>query len=174
MMGRSWVIAGAAVLALSGAAAARKVETGTPAQVQRLLACRAIADGAQRLACFDRETAVLGNAVATRDLVVIDRARAAEAKRSLFGFSVPNFGGLLGGDKDDIKQIDGVLASASYNRDGGHVFLLKDGSRWSQTDDRMIALTPRAGDKVVVKRGALGSYTLSVSGRPSVKVERTK
>jgi hypothetical protein len=173
MISKGFVAAAAAALVLGGAAQARKpAEAGAPQQVQRLLACRAIADGAQRLSCFDRETAALGNAVAARDVVIIDRKRATEAKRSLFGFSVPNFAGLFGGDNDEIKQVEGVIRSVSYNADGGYVFALQDGSRWSQTEDRGVAMDPRSGDKVLIRRGALGSYFFSVNKHPSVKVKR--
>ena len=36
-------------------------------------------------------------------MVVIDKQRATAAKRSLFGFSIPNFGGLFGGADDEVK-----------------------------------------------------------------------
>src|SRR6185369_4910390 len=67
---------------------------GTPAAMQKLLDCRSIQDGAQRLACYDREATTVDQAINKRDIVLIDKARATQAKRSLFGFSIPNFGGL--------------------------------------------------------------------------------
>ena len=41
-----------------------------------------------------------------------------------------------------------------------------------QTDDTVIARRPRANDKVLIKRAALGSFRLSVAGLPSVKAKR--
>jgi topoisomerase IA-like protein len=49
---------------------------------------------------------------------------------------------------------------------------LQDGTRWAQTDGKAIALEPRVGHKVLVKRGALGSYLMSIAGQPGVKVQR--
>src|SRR3569833_1335588 len=52
----------------SSAEARAPVATGTPTSMQRLLACRSIQDGAQRLACFDRETASVDQAISKKDL----------------------------------------------------------------------------------------------------------
>ena len=49
---------------------------------------------------------------------------------------------------------------------------LADGSRWTQMDGKVLALSPRNGEKVVVKKGALGAYFLSVERQPGVKVKR--
>lgn len=165
----------AAALLLSTGAAAKKVEAGPPPQqVNELLACRTIADNAQRLACFDKSAAVIGEAVAKRDIVVFDRESVKETKRGLFGFSIPNLGIFGDEDKEDeIKQIEGTIVSTAFNADGGYIFRLADGSRWSQLDSKPFAIPPQSGDKVVVKKGSLGSYFLSIPGQPGVKVERT-
>jgi hypothetical protein len=165
----------AAALLLSTGAAAKKVEAGPPPQqVNELLACRTIADNAQRLACYDKSAAVIGEAVAKRDIVVFDRESVKETKRGLFGFSIPNLGIFGDEDKEDeIKQIEGTIVSTAFNADGGYIFRLADGSRWSQMDSKPFAIPPQSGDKVVVKKGSLGSYFLSIPGQPGVKVERT-
>lgn len=165
----------AAALLLSTGAAAKKVEAGPPPQqVNELLACRTIADNAQRLACYDKSAAVIGEAVAKRDIVVFDRESVKETKRGLFGFSIPNLG-IFGDEEkeDEIKQIEGTIVSTAFNADGGYIFRLADGSRWSQLDSKPFAIPPQSGDKVVVKKGSLGSYFLSIPGQPGVKVERT-
>lgn len=165
----------AAGLLLSSGAAAKKIEAGPPPQqVNELLACRTIADNAQRLACYDKSAAVIGEAVAKRDIVVFDRESVKETKRGLFGFSIPNLG--IFGDEDnqdEIKQIEGTIVSTAFNADGGYIFRLADGSRWSQLDSKPFAIPPQSGDKVLVKKGTLGSYFLSIPGQPGVKVERT-
>ena len=173
-MGKFIMIGAAVMLSMSGPATARKpASTSTPAQIQRLMACRTLTESAARLTCFDREAAAMEQAVARRDLVFIDRERATEARRSLFGFSVPSFGGLFGGGEDDeVKQIDGVVVSAGRNADGGWVIRLGDNSTWSQTDDTPLALAPKPGQKVIVRRGALGTFRLSVNGQPGLKVKR--
>jgi hypothetical protein len=162
-------------LMLPGPAAAAQAEGQTPGAVRSLLACRAIADSAARLACFDKEAAAMATAVAQKDLLVIDREGVRNTKRTLFGLSVPRLRILEGGGKaDEISQIDGVLSSVGRNADGGFVFSLQDGASWTQIDQNPFAIEPRAGDKVVVKRGMLGSYVLTVNRQPGVKVKRIR
>ena len=167
-------IAGLVLLAAPAASAPKKVAEGPPpAQVTALLQCRNIADGAERLACFDKAAAAVDEAVAKRDIVVIDREGVKKTKRGLFGFSIPNLG-IFGDDSDEveIKQIEGTVVSTAFNADGGYIFRLADGSRWTQIDSKPFAIEPRNGEKVTVKKGALGSYFLTVEGQPGVKVKR--
>jgi len=165
---------GAALLLAAPGVEAKKPEAGPPPpQVNALLACRSITDGAERLACYDKNAAAVGEAVAKRELVVFDRASVQKTKRGLFGFSIPNLG--IFGDDDnevEIKQVEGTITGFSFNADGGYIFRLADGSRWTQMDGKPIALPPRNGDKVVIRKGALGSYSLSVDKQPGVKVKR--
>ena len=114
------MIAACCAAAGAGAAhAAQRGQTGTPAQVERLMACRAVAEAQARLACFDREAAAVNQAIASKDLVFIDREKARAASRSLFGFSIPNFGGLFGDDENEVKQIESTVTKSGHNVDGG-------------------------------------------------------
>lgn len=168
-----WLIVGGAAPLLAASAAAKPLPpTAPPAAVQSLLACRLVTDSAQRLACYDRAAQGFAEAMGKREVVVIDKARANEARRSLFGFSVPNFGALLGGGGDEISQIESTVDGVVENADGGWTIRLADGSTWSQTDDTPVALPPRRGDKVVVKRGAMGSYFLKLGSQPGFKAKR--
>jgi hypothetical protein len=168
---RKRILSGAMLVVVGGAAiAARPMPSGTPSSVQSLLACRSIADSAQRLACYDRTTGPVAQAIERKDLVLIDKERASAAKRSLFGFSVPDFAGLLGGG--DVKEIQSTVSGITNNLDGGWTIKLADASVWTQTDDTPVALPPRRGDKVIVRRGTLGSYFLRLGSQPGFKVRR--
>lgn len=170
-MRQIFVISGLLAFLLTTGATAREVPPGPPpALVQGLLACRAISEPTQRLACYDRQSNAVASAIEKKDLVVIDKERATAAKRSLFGFSVPSFAGLLGGG--DLNEIEGTVVGATQNADGGWIIKLADGSVWSQTDDTPVALGPRHGDKVTVKRGALGSYFVKIGRQPGFKAKR--
>lgn len=165
----------ATIMLVGGAPAIAKknVDAGTPAQVQKLIGCRAITDPAQRLACFDRESSGVEQAIAKKDLVVVDREQARATRRSLFGFSLPGFGGLFGDDgEESVKQIESTVASSVRNGDGGWTVRLADNTTWMQTDDTPLGLSPKPGQKVVVRRGSMGSYYLSVNRQPGFKVKR--
>jgi hypothetical protein len=164
----------AAGLALAAPAQAQdRTTAGTPQQFQRLMACRAMSDAQQRLSCFDRETAAMAQAVESRDLVMVDRDKARAARRSLFGFSVPDFAGLLGrGGDDEVKQVEGLVENANENRDGGWTVRLQDGSVWTQIDDTVVPLTPKRGEKVVIRRAAFGSFFMKVGRQPGFRAKR--
>ena len=161
-----------AVTIATGAEARPIPNTGTPQSVQQLIACRSITDSAQRLACYDRQSDVLSNALARKEVVVIDKARATATKRSLFGFSIPDFGGLFGGAGDDVKEIASTVAKVAQDPWGAWVVTLSDGSTWAQQDDAPLGLGPEKGDKVVVHRGSFGAFFLRVNGQPGIRVKR--
>ena len=175
MRNLSIAAAACAAVACAGTAQAaqrQRVDVGTPAQVQRLMACRTVVAPEERLACFDRETTAMQQAIASKDLVFVDREKARAASRSLFGFSIPNFGGLFGGDENEVKQIESTVTRAGRNAEGGWIFHLADGSVWTQTDDWQLGLPPERGDKVVVSRGLFGSFRLRLNRQPEIKVRR--
>ena len=173
-MRKSLLAASALGMLIRGSAGeARSVPNAAPpAAIQDLLRCRTIGDSAQRLACFDRQSAAIDQGIAKRDIVVIDKTRAIAAKKSLFGFSIPNFGGLFGGNEDEVKQIESSIAAIGHNADGGWTLRLADGSTWTQVDDAQLGLPPVRGDKVVIKRGTLGSFWLELAKQPGFKVKR--
>jgi hypothetical protein len=171
---KSKLLTGAALgLAVTAGAEARTIpNTGTPQSVQQLIACRGIADAAQRLACFDKQTDALNQAIARKEVVVIDKQRATAAKRGLFGFSIPDFGGLFGGGDDELKEISSTVTKARQDPYGAWTVTLADGSTWAQQDDAPLGLGPEKGDKVVVHRGSFGAFFLRVNGQPGIRVKR--
>lgn len=146
--------------------------TGTPPSVQQLIGCRSISDSAQRLACYDRQSDVLSSAIAKKEVVIIDKARAVQAKRGLFGFSIPDFGGLFGGNDTDIKEIASTITKVVKDPYGAWIVSLADGSTWYQQDDSPLGLPPEKGNKVVVHRGSFGAFFLRVEGQPGIRVKR--
>ena len=172
-MTRRALVIGALLAALpAGIALAKSIpNTGTPQSVQQLLGCRAIADSAQRLACYDREASAMDKAIASKELVVIDKTRATAVKRGLFGFSVPDFGGLFGGG-DELKEITSTITQVRQDPYGAWIVTLADGSTWYQQDDSPLGLPPEKGNKVVVHRGSLGAFFLRVKDQPGIRVKR--
>jgi hypothetical protein len=172
-MRKALLTGGVLAAVLASAAEARPIpNTGTPQSIQQLIACRSITEAAQRLACYDRQAAVVSQGIASKELVVIDKARATAAKRGLFGFSIPDFGGLFGGADDDVKEIASTITRVSKDPYGAWIVTLADGSTWYQQDDAPLGLPPEKGDKVVVHRGTFGAFFLRVAGQPGIRVKR--
>lgn len=165
-------VLGGLVLASPAFALAPAAEKPAP-ELQRLMNCRSIQDSTARLACFDQGSQAIDQALSTKNLVVINREQAREARRSLFGFSVPSFAGLLGND-DSVRQIESTITGFGRTVDGGWIFRLADGTVWAQSNDTPLGMGPRPGDKVRVRSGLLGSFVLVLNNQPGVKVTRIK
>ncbi len=144
-----------------------------PELFEALVRCRAIADGAARLRCFDSAAANLQQAAERREVVVVDRGQIRESRRRLFGLALPRlpiFGG--GDDEEEINSIESTVRSAHQVGYGRWVVALADGSTWLQTDNNPLASRPRTGQPVRVQRAVLGSYMMRVNNQPGVRVRR--
>jgi hypothetical protein len=156
--------------------------TGTPAVAQgnasldAVTACRSIADNAARLQCFDRAAAALDDAKRNDGLVVLNRTEVREKKRTLFGLKLPDIN-LFGGGKDEeqrtqISEIDSVVKGLQPSGRDRWTVRFEDGSIWRTTEPAKFP--PKLGDKVKVKRAALGSFRASFNGDYAVRIERVE
>ena len=184
----------AAVLVAAVIVATLAVAPGAMAEVspkvrasvlQALVDCRNISDPTLRLGCYDTAAGRLEAAEATGEVVVVDRTQVQEAQRAAFGFDfrMPSFL-ISGGNADASKAPDsesrtsGVIDSlesavaSSRKLNGRWIIRLPDGALWVQTDDTILVRDPKPGSKVIIKRGAMGSYLLSVDGQRSMRARR--
>lgn len=166
------------VLALVSSIPSAQAQTGAtgdrPESYSAVTRCRTITDKEARLACFDDAVAKLDTAIDRRDVVVVDREHIRQTKKTLFGLSLPDlnlFGG-SGKDVDEISAIDGVVGGARMDENNAWIVQLEGGATWRQIDSRPLALSPRRGSKVVIRKAALGSYMMRVDGQPGIRVRR--
>lgn len=144
--------------------------------LQKVVDCRAIADGTERLACYDAEVARLDEAAAKHEVYMVDKQQVQKTRRTLFGLPLPNLGLFGGGDDEDnkdnqIAELESTVKSASYNGEAW-IITIAEGSTWQQMDFSPLALSPKPGMPVVIKRAALGTYKMSVRKQPGIKVKR--
>lgn len=163
-------------LAVAGSAFAQSKPEPRASVFQSLLDCKAKTDPAERLACFDAATASLGEAEKKGDIVVVDREMAKAARRQAFGFNMPSLD-IFKGAEDKPEEADSLLAPVERAYRGGDnkwVFELEGGAVWAQNDNEQILREPKAGSKVEIKKGAVGSYFLKVDGQRAVRARRVK
>ncbi len=149
-------------------------EAPRPELLNRLTACRATADEAARLACYDDAVAALDAAEREGEVVVVDRAQVRDSRRALFGFdlpSLPAFGRVTTGE-DEVSSVETTLTRASRGGDGKWVFRLADGSTWRQIDSESVFFPNREGTEVRVRRAALGSFMMTVGSSRAIRVRR--
>ena len=142
-----------------------------PAVYQAVIECEKIADAPQRLACFDKAVAALNAAARERQVVVIDRGAMREARRGIFGLSLPRL--RLFSDDDDseiVTAIDSTIAGVRMGKDRMPIFVLEDGARWKQTEGRNVYA--KAGQPIHIKQAAMGSFMANVNKQPAIRVVR--
>jgi hypothetical protein len=160
-------------LLLSAPALAKDKEQAPAVQpqvFQAVVDCRKLTDSAARLACYDASVAALAGAADTKQVLVVDRATTEKTKRGLFGLSLPKI--KLFGDNDDVEidKIESTITAVSSSRDGSAIFVLADGARWKQTEGR--DTFAKAGQKIEITKGSLGSYFARINGQSGVRVIR--
>ena len=170
-------------LALAGTAALASVvpvhakdkaeATSPPAIYQAVVDCRTIGDATQRLACFDRTVGQMASATSSRDLVILDRESMRETRKGLFGFNLPKlklFGGGSDDSRDEVRELEAAISGIRSAPDGFPILTLDDGAHWKQTDGRN--LFPKIGDRIKIKRAAMGSYMASIGKKSGIRVMR--
>ncbi len=164
-------ISAAGLMAVGAVAKDRKIEGEAPKIFTDVTACRAIADDAQRLACYDRSVGALAAAQESKDLYVADKETMRETRRGLFGFNLPRVK-LFDNDDlgDDVKSIETTIKAVSQGS-RGYIFVLEDGARWAQTDGAYMD-KPKPGATIRIRKAALGSFMGSIEGRVGFRIER--
>jgi hypothetical protein len=173
MMKSAATIAACAALLLAGAAPAIAKQAQSPL-VDALARCRAERDDAVRLRCYDTSAAALTEATARGALLVIDEADVRKTRRSLFGFSLPKLP-FFSGDKSADTQEEEITAKigrSSALPNGKYQIRLEDGAVWETTEASSFIRAPRAGNEVVIKRGALGGYMMRIAGQRALRAKR--
>jgi hypothetical protein len=176
---RARLAAAAALMAALAAPPLAAAPAATPQQraqeLQRLIDCRKLTDGAARLACYDQAAAALDQAEAKGDIVVVNREQARKVRRQAFGFTLPSISLFERGEKaEDISTVEGRIAAARRLPTGRWEIKLEDGGAWVQIDSTEIPIDPKPGQHVKIRKASLGSYMMAVGNQREVKVHRVE
>ncbi|WP_194743304.1 hypothetical protein [Thermaurantiacus tibetensis] len=141
------------------------------------LACARIPADSERLACYDRAIAAAsaeGQRLAeerAREAEAAAKARAeaearaaAEAAERAKAAQVEGFGARGGGPAERearIDRLEAAVAETFTDSQRKRVFLLDNGQMWRQTDGVFLPMV-RPGTPVVIRRAALGGFTLRI------------
>ena len=170
------LVLGAGVVALPASSA-----TPPPAPAARpiveLRACRAIADAAARLACYDKKLDDLLAATASGDVVVVERGEVRKARKGLFGFTLPRIGFLTGKpdnaeDVADEKELATVVATSRSIGYGKWRFTVEGGGLWETVEANSGFRDPVPGRKILIEKGSLGGYFVTVEKGRRVQAKR--
>lgn len=161
-----------ASLALGAAAATANAAETRATAFQQVLDCRTVKTDADRLACYDAAAGRMDEAEHRGDIVVIDRAQASKANREAFGLRLPSLGFISKAlTPEEVDQVTGVVRSARADANGAWTIGLEDGAVWRQISGDLMR-APKAGSKVTIRRGTIGSFLMNIDKQPSIKVHR--
>jgi hypothetical protein len=155
---------GAAVGALT-AGAALAAGPATAPVVDDIVKCRAEANDARRLACYDKAAGVLAKATDEGSIAVVTREDVKKTRRSLFGFNIPKLPFFADDEstKEDMPdEIDTTLKSFRVTRDGNLTMVMEDGAVWRTTEP--MRRVPKPGAKIKIMKAAMGSFFIKIDG----------
>lgn len=154
---------------------AQPAAQGRPATLERLLACRAMADRDARLSCFDAAAAALDQAEAKGDVVVVDRDQANRVRKQAFGLTLPSLSLFDRGEASrPMEEIVAKVKAAHRGGDGRWLIELEDGATWQQTDQEPLPRSPKPGSEAKVRRAAMGSFMMNIDGQRALRVKRVQ
>jgi hypothetical protein len=168
------VMAMGAALALCGAGPAAAQDARRATVLQTVIDCRAVADTAARLACYDAAVAGLDQAEAKGDVVVMDREQTRQARREAFGFSMPSFAMFERGNTEAMDRAAFKVVRATEGNDGTWTIETDAGAIWRQTDQERLSRRPKPGTSVEIRSAAMGGYFMNVDGQRAIRVTRVK
>jgi hypothetical protein len=164
---------------LSSAALAAPPDT----PLGQLLACRHVAAGAERLACFDRTSAALvrtpepSPAEAPPPSATPAMKEALDPQRT-FGLPhatiVRREAAAAGLQVKEAANITAHIVGLGHDPDGRAIITLDNGQVWKQLVADGTDLYTKPGDSVQISRGWLGSYWLEAVSHHGCKVTRLR
>lgn len=168
----------AAAAAAAAPHAAAKQNLGSSQLLTSVQRCQQVRDNTARLACYDQAASALAAATARGDIAVVDRNQVRQVRRSLFGFSIPSFPFFSGSKNreaaDEPKELTSTVAAFRSIGNGYYRFVLAEPqSTWESTEAASVS-DPRAGEKVKIIHGALGSYWAEIGNQQAIRVRRVR
>lgn len=158
------------------------------APLDKVYACAAKTDNAERLACYDAAVAGLKQAQTSGGVAVVARSQIEAAEKEAFGLSQPSLselarsankmpatpGAAAAPPPQELDRVTMTVKALERRPDGTYRFTMENGQVWEQIDGNELGKTLRAPVTAEIKKGAIGSYMLKVGDRASVRVRRIK
>jgi hypothetical protein len=167
-----------AIVAVTAAAPAVAKDKDKPAPSPLVTAidrCRQVTYAMQRLACYDSAANALVSAANAGTVAVVDQNEIRKARHSLFGFTLPKIPFFSGDNtaNEAQRQLDSTITAVRPLSNGYYRVVIADnGAVWETTDSSVSFDPPRAGQKITIVRGPLGSYFLRINGQLGVRGRR--
>lgn len=144
--------------------------------IGKLETCTALSDNAERLACFDREVGALVGASKEGDVRVVETEDITNARRKLYGYSLPNVGifeAATKEEKEEAARLQSVVTKVRQVSSKEWHFWIEEGdARWRVKSNSIRFKAPKVGDEVEFEPASLGTYWIRLNGRKGVRGNR--
>lgn len=183
----SWLAAGFGVFLYTTGTPSWSADAAAQVLPSSIRACALERDDARRLSCYDRaiktsradETSERENNTKTRAELSQAENSSAEnkpASPTAAQFGMEHENARKQRERADAaapERIEAIVAQATTLRHGAVVITLDNGQVWAQKSvDTRLSL--EVGDRIVIKRGAFGSFLLLAPNSRPTRVERQK
>ena len=148
----------------------------------QLTQCAAISDKLDRLICYDKLAATVGQTSSQSQVAPTPSTPAAPVQPAVVAAPVAavsvvdQFGNENKAKKQKVDEIDKLyfeVASVDKDPYGRLKITFNNGQQWKQTESRRYNV--KAGETVFIERAALGSFLLGMDDRNStIRVKRIK
>jgi hypothetical protein len=131
--------------------------------------CATITDPGQRLDCYDAAFPVVRDSGSTSD----SGSSNAEKTHKEFGLNKQQLRERDSELKPEISpsRVEGVVAAVSYQAGGQRLVRLEDGASWLLTEGRSRG-TLNAGDRVFIRKAALGTFMMVTPSNVALRARR--
>lgn len=144
----------------------------TTRTLDELAACRAIGGDAARLACFDRIATGIAGARASGDLLVFDRKKVEEERRTRFGLVDPPAGGTTPEGVVRVREVATTVKAVRPAAQRNHWTLdLGNGQTWRTLESTP---EPRIGAPVRLLTTMTGGFRAAVGKSRPFYVRRIR
>ncbi|WP_294394290.1 hypothetical protein [uncultured Sphingomonas sp.] len=176
------IVSGLLVAAMPAMAAEKD---GATRVLAPLVACRPISDASARAACYDRALDGLRGAVSAKQVTILDREQVQVNRKAMFGYSGQEPPAPKASRKapaqvtakgptpapEPVNEISSTIVSATPYAVDRWTIRIAGGAVWRTTEAGM-AVAPRAGTPVHIKRALMGSYMLRIGDARALRAMR--
>ncbi len=166
-----------AILALAGLCVPSAFGQESAEPLAKVYACAGIADGAQRLACYDAAVGRLKEAEATGEITALSRSEIDTIEKDAFGLAVPSLPAIVDkragkSPKPRLESLTVSIRSWSADSAGMITVVTEDGQVWRQIDGDKVRPRGKGPWQAEIKRAMVGSYLMKVGNLPAFRARR--
>ena len=104
---------------------------------------------------------------------VVETEEITQARKRLFGFTLPKIGLFSGDDGEEVETLTSTITRVRQIGAKEYLFWIEEGNaQWRMKSNSIRFRAPKVGDSVEFKPATMGTYWIRVNGRKGVRGNR--